>query len=224
MSEYDWWMRAVAGEKVEINADLGSAKLLRLMTTLKSLVAQTQEAYGRALIAESASNRATTSEEWRPIPESEVHEVSNLGRIRRKCETGYYKVLKLSQDKEYKRICLKGKSHRVHRLVADAFIPHDPLRPVINHIDRNRSNNAVSNLERVTQHENVLHDVRTDVNNMRSNKGEKNPASKLTEDDVRGIRDLYEREWDQAELACLFGVSQRSISLIVRREKWSHVV
>ena len=50
-----------------------------------------------------------------------------------------------------------GKSHKVHRLVADKFVNNDFCRPAVNHIDCNKSNNRADNLEWVTYQENTDH-------------------------------------------------------------------
>jgi len=66
--------------------------------------------------------------------------------------TGYYHV-HLAVDKNHK-------NYRVHRLVAAAFIPNPENKPCINHIDGNKLNNHVSNLEWCTMKENSQHAVR----------------------------------------------------------------
>ena len=61
--------------------------------------------------------------------------------------SGYY-IVQLNKNN-------KRKSHQVHRLVAQAFIPNLKNKPFINHKDENRKNNYVENLEWCTQKENV---------------------------------------------------------------------
>lgn len=55
------------------------------------------------------------------------------------------------------RFCGKTKRHLIHRLVAAAFIPNPNAKKFVNHKDGNKSNNADSNLEWVTQSENERH-------------------------------------------------------------------
>ncbi len=91
---------------------------------------------------------------WKPITDYEdLYEVSNYGRIRSLCGR-YGKNKILSQcvgSKGYKLVtlCKKGKQKtvNVHRLVAMAFIPNPDSLPCVNHIDEDKSNNNVSNLE-----------------------------------------------------------------------------
>lgn len=57
----------------------------------------------------------------------------------------------------YKCVKLNGKHESIHRLVAKAFIPNPENKPEVNHIDGNKQNNHVSNLEWVTSKENINH-------------------------------------------------------------------
>jgi hypothetical protein len=95
---------------------------------------------------------------WKPIDDFDEYEVSNLGNVRRKGK----QTLKLTVSTGYVRITLRkgGKSYKkyVHRLVADAFIPKtDTDKVQVNHIDGNKLNSKVCNLEWVTCSENHLH-------------------------------------------------------------------
>jgi hypothetical protein len=106
-------------------------------------------------------------EQWKDIPGYEgLYLVSNLGRVKRVFKNGAERFLKGSPDKDgYTKVILSSnqvKKHcKVHRLVAEAFVPNTDHKPQINHKDRCKSNNVASNLEWVTAAENTRHCVAT---------------------------------------------------------------
>lgn len=101
----------------------------------------------------------------------------------------------------------------VHRLFAEHFIPNPENKPCVNHIDGNRVNNSLENLEWVTYKENSQHAVRTGLMNM---SGENNPQSRLTDKEVLEIRDLYKHKiYNQRELSDLYGTTSATANRIV---------
>ena len=113
-------------------------------------------------------------EEWKDIPGYEgSYQVSNLGRVKSVPRKVPYKggpsyallkgkIMSLSVEKDgYLVVALskKGarKMHKVHRLVAAAFIGGEHRGLQINHIDGDKSNNSVDNLEWCSCKQNILH-------------------------------------------------------------------
>lgn len=96
-------------------------------------------------------------EEWRIIPEFPNYEASSDGNIRRRENQRYLKPFIINSG--YLQLALRkdGKTYwkLVHTLVANAFLPIDDSKPVVDHLDDNYYNNKLSNLERVTQKENL---------------------------------------------------------------------
>ncbi len=104
---------------------------------------------------------------WKDIPGYEGrYQVSDLGNVRSVRLMRFGKVLMKKPEVHYsgylyhKLWNLGHKGRRkifVHRLVASAFMPNPEDKEIVNHLDRNRKNNCLSNLEWATASENVRH-------------------------------------------------------------------
>ncbi|MED1287338.1 HNH endonuclease [Bacillus mycoides] len=111
-------------------------------------------------------------EEWRSVIGYEgEYEISNYGRVK-SLKNNREKILKTFKGhRGYERINLmkhrKLKQVFVHRLVAEAFIEVIKEGLYVNHIDGNKTNNRVENLEIVTQRENVRHSIDVLKNNIK---------------------------------------------------------
>ena len=100
-----------------------------------------------------------------------IYQVSNYGRVKRLTRTqpaslkdsGYRtlreKMLTPLNSKGYHRVNLQGKLHLVHRLVAQTFIDNPNEYPMVMHLDNNKTNNHVDNLQWGSNSMNQLHSV-----------------------------------------------------------------
>lgn len=121
------------------------------------------------------------------------------------------------------RVDGKPKNVYVHRLVAECFLPNPKGLKEVNHIDGNKRNNNLSNLEWCTGLENKNHAAKTGL----TNRGERNHAHKLTEEQIRSIRSEYvygSRDKGQYALAKKYGVSQTAIRYILNGRNWRYCV
>jgi NUMOD4 motif-containing protein/HNH endonuclease len=187
-----------------------------------------------------------TMEIWKDIPEYEgLYQVSNMGRVKSldrwitqkySREKGYYNRLMLGKiinpfsDKNgYQYVSLskdnKVKRGCVHYLVLKTFIGERPSSYDCNHLNGQKNDNRLENLEYCTKSDNLKHSYR--VLNRKHRKypiGNQHHKAKLTDSDVINIRQLYSSEiHTQKELAQIFGVTQTNISIIVRGEGWKHL-
>lgn len=132
-----------------------------------------------------------------------------------------------SRDDGYVQIELNlngaATKHLIHRMVAEAYIPNPDNLPCVNHKDGNKQNNCVENLEWVSYGDNMKH---ASEHGLLKTKGENNPASKLTEEDVRFIKKVYrkgDREFGTAALGRKFGVDHKAIYSIINGKTWREV-
>jgi hypothetical protein len=84
------------------------------------------------------------------------YSISSDGKVTNQ-NTG--RVLKTRLSRGYEVFGIGGKQFKVHRLVAEAFIPNVLHKPLVNHVDSNRANNNASNLEWTSHKENVAHAI-----------------------------------------------------------------
>lgn len=138
-------------------------------------------------------------------------EVSNKILSPQLDKNGYEKVAMISDD---------GKRHRysVHRLVLENFNPVEGMENLqVNHIDGNKRNNNLNNLEWVTCKENINHAIK---NNLRA---KINGAAKLTADQVREIYVRAHEGESNISLGKEFKVNPDQIGKIKNQKCWKNV-
>ena len=132
------------------------------------------------------------------------------------------KYLNGSLDKSgYLRFRLEGKNVSIHRMVLETFSPRPDMNLLeVNHIDGNKTNNKLENLEWVTHQENMVHAVNNNLTQNCSNTGIKNGRAKLTEDQVRAIR---QDTRTCQEIANEYGLVKSTVSAIKNYRLWKNV-
>jgi len=121
------------------------------------------------------------------------------------------KILKHILCKGYHKVNLyknsKPKIFPVHRLVVIAFIPNTENKPQVNHIDGDKDNNNLSNLEWCTSSENIKHAFDTGLKINAT--GENSIISKISNNEIEIIRSLAkEKKYTQEYIGRIFGVSR----------------
>ena len=124
----------------------------------------------------------------------------------------------LSQRPDKDGYMMVGNFKKVHRLVAEKFIPNPENKPCVNHINGDKTDNRVENLEWVTRSENMQHAYDNGLMNDRN--GENNPASKLSRKDIQTIFYLKGLGWRQVDIAKEVNTTQSRISDILNKKAW----
>lgn len=110
----------------------------------------------------------------------------------------------------------------VHRIVAETFIPNPENKPQVNHIDGNKANNSVSNLEWCTCSENQYHGFKIGL----KPKGTLHPFSKFTEKDILYIKNNYSKDkkgFGIRSLAKQFNVCDSTIRQIITGKTYKDI-
>lgn len=167
----------------------------------------------------------TKKEVWKKVKDNDLYLVSNFGRVKRLTYIGENglkyreRILSysVSSDKYMKAnlITKDGrKDFRVHRLVAEAFIPNPDNKPFINHKDGNKFNNTVDNLEWCTQQENIDHSFKNNLQPKLKN----TYAGKFDESTREIIKQLYNDGVSMRQIAIKYNVSHTCISDIIKNK------
>lgn len=172
---------------------------------------------------------------WKPIPDYVGHyKISNYGRlksydkiVRGKANSlrtlkGRLRKLSLAHPVPYLQATLSKdgvlRTHRIHRLVAITFLTDWAPNLEVNHIDGDKLNNRVDNLEMCTKKENINHARKTGLIN---DYGENHVHARLTNEEANQIRQLYYWwEFSQCQLAECFDVCQQTISEILTNKTY----
>jgi hypothetical protein len=176
------------------------------------------------------------TEEWRDIPNYEgCYQVSNLGRVKSlqrivvrnngtSC-TVQEKSLKLYFNKQRYHVvslfrCGKRVGAKVHRLVAVVFLGFHSDK-VVNHKDGNKINNQLSNLEWITQKENVIH--ARDTGLLKPQKNENNGRAKLKEFQVLDIRKMKSENMKLKDISKKYSIGMSQLARIISGESWGNI-
>lgn len=154
---------------------------------------------------------------WKKIIDKDIitdYSISDTGEVRK--DTNSY-MMKPYIQHGYAHVTLqinkKPKRFNIHRLVAIAFIPNPDNKPYVNHIDGNKTNNCVDNLEWVTPSENTQHAVKT---------GLKSPTREreVVQFGLDGKKICEYKSL--AEAARITGSSEAKISLCCQQQREQH--
>jgi hypothetical protein len=162
------------------------------------------------------------TEIWKEISGYEgQYWVSNFGRVKSQKQ-----IMKCGNVRRYTKVGLWNgefqKHYLVHRLVAQAFIPNPENKEEVNHIDGDKTNNNVSNLEWNTRSENCRHAV--DVLGKKGNpphySGEMASRAKLTQLQADEIREKYKLCNNYAKLGRKYNVDYATIGSIIKNKTY----
>ena len=148
------------------------------------------------------------NEEWTTTVQDDYYMVSTEGRV---SHDG--RILSGSVHEDgYIYVNIRGKQYAKHRVVAEAFVKNPENKPFVNHIDGNKQNNCVDNLEWCTQSENIKHAYKTNL----QPKGLSTYKGKFTLEQREEIKRLWDSGvFSRRQLATKFSVSHTCINDII---------
>ena len=153
---------------------------------------------------------------WKAVSGHSKYLVSNIGRIR----DPHGRInTPVKHRQGYLRVSVDGKDLLVHRLVADTFLPNPEHKATVNHINANKADNRVENLEWATQSENNQHAVRLNLRPYTKKMWDRaTEGYKVSKRQVTSIKELYKSGVTQSELAEVFHISRAQVCRIVNNK------
>ena len=150
-----------------------------------------------------------------------TYTIDTLGIVRNESTGKTLRGTSISKNNRYVKIHL-DKFYPLHKLVASHFITNHEELPYINHIDGNRYNNSINNLEWCTQSHNMKHAYKT---GLKTNRGVKNPIAKLTEDDLKKIWALKSSSLTARQIRdrLKLNVSIDAVKSVRQGKNWTHI-
>lgn len=159
---------------------------------------------------------------WKVLDDYPEYEISNYGNV---FSNKRNKYLKLCPQKGYRIVCLLNNHKQyvkmVHKLVALAFIPNPHNYLEINHIDGNKANNNVNNLEWCNHLQNMQHAMKNQL--VPAMKGISNGRAILTDSQVIEIYKL-KGILTGVKIAKKYNISTSTVSSILKKKTWKHIL
>ena len=159
-------------------------------------------------------------------------------------KSGSWKQMRLTENGHgYLRVKFADQSqHKAHHLVMLTFVGPRPKDLIVNHRDGDKKNNHLSNLEYCTYRENSAHARMTGLSSPPPNRprlcgvrgyqkkllkgtltGSAVKGSKLSDCDIRAIRDLRQGGSSLGQISAVYGISRNTVDRIAKRIKWKHI-
>ena len=170
-------------------------------------------------------------ETWKPLARNPNYEVSTTGRVREKARPVFNRgrihskpprnIEPFIDPEGYAFVVLRkpmgtgAEKIFVHRLVMEVWVGQCPEDMTVDHIDRVRTNNALSNLRYATKAE------QTENRDLSGISGERSRFSKLTQADVDEIRKMIKIGFEDGVIASRFNMSAGAIRNIRNGKSWA---
>lgn len=162
---------------------------------------------------------------WKEVPGFETkYAVSSFGNVKNLKRN---KLLSPSKSKTnpYWKFSLgigvkdKAWSIPVHRLVAMTFLPNPDNLPEVHHIDHNKENNRLDNLQWVSKSDNIKAAIAAGKHHGGFKVGIKHHSSRFTDTQIKWMRELHKEGYTYSEICEIFGVSRGTLSQIINNKR-----
>ena len=174
--------------------------------------------------------RKIDDEIWKDIDGTDgKYQVSNYGRVKSFCyDKVNGKILKPGNIRGFFNVTLRidGLPHSflVHKLTAEAFIPKDSKnQSVVIHLDWNKQNNNISNLQWVAKDESYKRMFKKFLDDYKKSNKIIRRNAKLKPEDVKLLKSMLKRGVKQNVIAKLFAISEMQVTRIKRNENWGAI-